>query len=306
MFNLYFNPLLNQSKNINVDYHLCLSHSLDKLGKDRNSFNYNANLDILNNGLKNYVLFFGSLVNIDIDLIFKLKYVQKCKIIFWSTEDPFENTFAHKFMDHIDYYFTNDLGQLHQLSSKVNSFYLPLAACKVCGFNVKSLPSIKRTLFVGNVYGKRLDLFLSLPTNILEQIDFVGTGWPENFSISSNYLSQYQVIRLMSKYEKILDLQREHTLVYEPNNFRASTINPRIFIASAIGARIFSYGAIQNEGGLYPPDLIEFSDKTFDLIKFIDYPGSAFGEDDRQFLIKHTYDFNTFESRINKILNLIS
>ena len=76
-------------------------------------------------------------------------------------------------------------------------------------------------------------------------------------------------------------------------------------MASAIGSSIFSYGSIQDDGKLIPPGLVKFSDKISDLVTFVDSQTYAMREVDKRFLIKHTYDFNTFESRINKILNLI-
>lgn len=306
MINLYFDPYLNESKNLNVDYHLCLSHSIVNFEKESNSFTYHPNLDILDNGLENYVLFFGSLVDVDIDLIFRLKYVQKCKILYWNTEGPFENIYLQKFINYIDFYFTNDIGNFHQITSKVNTIFLPLAACKECAFLEVSSPTIYRTLFFGNSYGTRSDLFLSLPRNVLDQIDFVGSGWPEDFNIVDKYIGPNQICKIMAKYSKVLDLQRSYNLSDKLHTFRGSTIGPRIFMASAVGSQTFSYGSIQDDGKLIPPGLIKFSDNLCDLIEFIDSQTIALGEVDRKILIKHTYEFNTFESRINKIINIIS
>ncbi len=305
MINLYFDPYLNESKNINVDYHLCLSHSIVNFEKESNSFTYHPNLDVLNSELENYVLFFGSLVYVDIDLIFELKYVKKCKILYWSTEDPFESIYLKKFINHIDFYFTNDIGYFHQITSKVNSIFLPMAACKECAFVELNSPTIDRTLFVGNSYGTRSNLLLSLPRNVLDQIDFIGSGWPEHFNIVDKYISPNQVAEIMAKYTKVLDLQRSFSLSDKINTFVGSTIGPRVFMASAVGSQTFSYGSIQDNGILIPPGLVKFSDNLYDLVNFIDSQNIALREVDRKVLIKHTYKFNTFESRINKIINVI-
>ena len=306
MINLYFDADLNQAKNGNHDYHVCLSHSIDKSKNNHKSFVYHPNLDVVNNGLENYVLLFGSLVHVDVELLINLKYTKKCKILYWSTEDPYENKFIHKFASFIDFYFTNDFGFFHQISSKTESFFLPLATCSECGFNTESLPTISKTIFPGNAYGKRVNLFLSLPTNILDQIDFVGKGWPRHFNVISNYHSPKDLSYIISKYCKVLDIQRTDSLEEENYTFASSTINPRVFMASAIGSSIFSYGSIQDDGKLIPPGLVKFSDKISDLVTFVDSQTNAMREVDKRFLIKHTYDFNTFESRINQILNLIS